>query len=155
MVVDILRPENDHSAYPVVDGVYAIAGSHGTFEVSTNVDFTRGPIIDISAEADSAADTIADIELIGDELGGQLAALQKAQGTDRRYFITSRVIVSASKATPALSSTWIRRLVVVLALGTGLVIGVAVAADAFPASRTRRRSKQPAPATLESPPGPV
>lgn len=147
VVVDVLK--RIMMSDPVVEGLRG-DGLHGTFTVSANVDFARGPIIDIVAEADSEADTIADIGLIGDELGRRLAALQKAQGTDRRYFITSKVVVPATKATPALSSM-IRRLLVALALGIGFVIGMAVAADAL-AHRTRRRSQQPAPTALKSPP---
>lgn len=150
VVVDVLK--RIMTSGPVVDALRA-DGLHGKFTVTANVDFTRGPIVDIVADADSGADAISDVKLIGGELKRQLATLQKSQGTDERYFITSSVIVKATRATTRLSSA-LRRLLVALALGTGVIIGSAVIADAF-ARRTRGRSEQRHPTSLISPPDAV
>lgn len=105
-------------------------GLHGTFTVTANVDSTRGPILDVAADARNAQDAIGDVGLVVNEVNAQLASLQKAQGAQGRDFITSQVIVPASETTTIYSSM-LRRLVVAVALCFGLTIAAAIVADAF------------------------
>lgn len=114
-------------------------GLHGEFTVAANVDFTRGPIIDITADASTEKDAIADVGLVAKEVNAQLASLQKAQGTQAPNFIRSQVIVPASETTTIYSSM-LRRLLVAVALCVGATIGSAIIADAV-GRRGRQRSE--------------
>jgi hypothetical protein len=123
-------------------------GLQGDFTVTANVDFTRGPIIDVVADAASREAAISDVGLVVNELNKQLAAIQEKQGTNPRFFITSQVIVPATETTTIYSSL-LRRLVVSIALGIGLIIGAAILADVV-ASRSEHRSNRPETSTAES-----
>lgn len=113
-----------------------VQGLHGSFTVAANVDFTRGPILDITADAGTAGDAIADVGLVVNEVNAELASLQKAQGTKAGEVITSQVIVPASDTTTIYSSM-LRRLIVAVVLCLGATIGAAILADAF-----KRRARQ-------------
>jgi capsular polysaccharide biosynthesis protein len=145
VVVDILR--RIVSSDSTVSRLRA-EGLRGDFTVAANVDFTRGPIIEVTAEAPSASDAIADAELVVRELARQLKSLQESQGTEQRYFITSQVVIPPTDATTSYSSV-LRRLIVAIVLGIGVVIGAALVADTLD-HRVGRRSRQREPSTAKS-----
>lgn len=139
VVVDIMRRILVSAP---TEEVLAERGLAGDYSVAANIDFYRGPIVDIAAEGASEAEAITGARLVVDMLEETLDAVQERQGTDPNYRITSDVVVPATRATRVLSST-LRRAIAVSALGALFVVGSAVAADAL----TTRRSS---PATRRS-----
>lgn len=145
VVVDILTRvmSNDQTAEKL-----RAAGLQGQYVIAANVDFTRGPIIDIRTEAPSAEAAIGGATLVTAELNRQLKALQVTQGASPRDLITMQVVVPATRAVPLYSST-LRLFIALTLLGGGIVIAAAILADAL-GRRARRRSKEREPATVET-----
>lgn len=147
IVVDILRRIMTSS--PLMDKLRQ-EGLVGTYTVAANIDFSRGPIIDIASEASTAPDALGSTALVVKELGLQLGALQAQQGTRPDYFIRSEVVVSATRSTRVFSST-LRRLIAVGALGFGLVISTAIIGDSISRRKRRKSDTRKGPTSTESP----
>ncbi len=126
------------------------AGLDGTYTVAANVDFQRGPLIDVAAEASSAEAAINNVKIVGAELKEQLAQMQQAQGTNTSYFISADLVVAPTRATRVFSSR-LRLLIAAGALGVAFVLGSAILADAL----TRRRRRRSAGAAHVAPVRPV
>lgn len=132
VIVDILV--RVLGSQPIVDSLTA-RGLDGTFEIAANRDFYRGPIIDLSSETKNRGDAIKNTKLLVAELQDQLNALQQAQGTDPSYWIRAQPVVDADKESSVFSPT-LRLLIVAIAFGLVLVVGVGLLAD----FRERRRA---------------
>lgn len=126
IVVDILR--RVMSGTGVADQL-ADDGVTGPFTVAANVDFLRGPIIDVATEARTVAEARRANERVTDVLLAELAALQERQGTNPTFWITAETVVPATRATRLYSSV-ARRLIVVAAVGMGAVFGLVLLTDA-------------------------
>ncbi len=134
IVVDIIR--RVLASDPSMDTLVG-RGLQGTYTVAANIDFYRGPIIDVAAEAGTEAEALRATQLVVDLLQQTLDDVQTRQGTDPDYFITSDVVVPATRATLVLSST-LRRAVATAAAGALFVLGMVIVADSF---SERRREK--------------
>lgn len=120
-----------------VDKELRKAGLVGEFTVAANLDFKRGPIVDLATEAPTAELAIESNKILIEELRTQLAKLQSQQGTGETYQIRGELVVPPTAATRVLTSA-LRRTIAATALAGLLVIGLAVLAEA----RTERRSKR-------------
>lgn len=110
-------------------------GLVGTYTIGANVDFSRGPIVDIAAEAPTGDDAMASVRLVMKEVDAKLAAFQSNEGTDPSYQIHTSTVVEPERATTVFSSA-LRRLISVGALGGLLIVGSVLLADVL---TTRRR----------------
>ena len=150
VVVDILR--RIMNSGPTRDALEE-QGLLGTYTVAANIDFYRGPIVDVAAEAGSEVDALRSTELVMSMLEETLRDLQVRQGTSTDYLITSDVVVPATRATQVFSST-LRRLIAVGALGVMFVFGSVLAVDAILARRRKPfESQEPVVRVLQSEPG--
>jgi len=133
VIVDILVRVIDSE--PVKDSL-AAKGLDGTYEIAANRDFYRGPIVDVSAEADTEAQALLNANLLIDEMQRELLDLQVQQGTAESYYIKSEIVVAPDKATRVLSKT-LRLLILVAGLGMVVTVASGLIADA----RQRRRER--------------
>lgn len=136
VVVDILARVMSTSE---VEDMLVAAGLTGTYTIGANIDFYRGPIIDVAAEASSGPDAIDSAKRVMTEVGVQLAKLQTDQGTDPSYQIRTSTVVPPERATKVFSSA-LRRLIGAGALGVIAIIGAALTAEAVAVARKRRRA---------------
>ena len=138
VVVDIVHRlmESD----PVVRELQA-AGLDGTYTVEGNVNFARGPLIEVASESPTAEGAINNVNLVAAEITNELSAIQGARGTNPTYFITVEPIVAPTRATRVFSAT-LRRLIAVGALGVGFTLAIAITADTWTRRRRRRRAGQ-------------
>ena len=116
------------------------SGLSGTYTIGANLDFERGPIIDVAAEAGTSMKAKDSAKLVMNELGTQLQKLQTDQGTSVAYQIRGSTVVEPARATTVISSA-IRRLIASGALGGMLVIGSALLADVRATRRRQRKSE--------------
>ncbi|MGI8686600.1 MAG: hypothetical protein ACR2MO_16175 [Acidimicrobiales bacterium] len=137
VVVDILARVMSTSE---VEDKLVTAGLTGTYTIGANIDFYRGPIIDVAAEATSGPDAIDTAKRVMTEVGVQLAKLQTDQGTDPSYQIRTSTVVPPERATKVFSSA-LRRLIGAGALGVIAIIGAALTAEAITVARSRRRAR--------------
>lgn len=138
IVVDVLRRI---MISPATADRLEAEGVTGDFVVAANVDFVRGPIIDVSTEGDTRVEALESNGVVVGELEDQLARLQDQQGTNPDYWITVDRVVQPERAEREYAST-VRRSV---AAGAVLVL-VVVAAVAVAESigrRTARRRREP------------
>lgn len=136
VVVDILARVMGTSE---VEDKLVTAGLTGTYTIGANIDFYRGPIIDVAAEATSGPDAIDTAKRVMTEVGVQLAKLQTDQGTDPSFQIRTSTVVPPERATKVFSSA-LRRLIGAGALGVIAIIGAALTAEAVAVARKRRRA---------------
>jgi hypothetical protein len=94
------------------------------------------PMVQVSAEADSAATAIKSAKLVSDALKRQLANLQR--GTDPTYRLTAQPVQTADGATLQASGK-LRSLVGVMALGSVLLFVLVSLADALTSLRSERK----------------
>jgi hypothetical protein len=109
-------------------------GLVGTFTVTTNGDFSRGPVIILTAEGPTRAAPLNTLTMLQDEINKQLVALQTGHGTDPTFFISSQTVVNASRSTVVFSAT-LRRLIEFGALGVLAVLASAGAAELISSRR--------------------
>ncbi len=126
-----------------IDSRLREAGVVGTYSVAANIDFYRGPIIDIADEAETPLAAQRSTKLVMAQLGTSLDALQERQGTDPDYRIKAQSVVEPNPGTRVYSST-LRRGLAVSVLAAGMAVGVVLIADAV-----RRRARRSAPATAD------
>jgi capsular polysaccharide biosynthesis protein len=94
-----------------------IEGVTGDYTVSPSNKFGfASPIIDVSAQSDTARGAIDAVGIIGDEVLKELKAVQQVDQVDDRYMFHARLVESGDAAT-ARSSGRIRALMAVLAIG--------------------------------------
>jgi hypothetical protein len=139
-------------------------GVGGTYTIGANITYYHGPIIDISDQARTPAAAIRSTQLVMQEAGYQLAALQSQQGTNPQYFIKSQTVVSPKTAKKVTSST-MRKLIAVFVLEALAILAVAAVAEAVATRRSRRLGaqdegatdddQQMAPVEVARPPDPV
>jgi hypothetical protein len=143
VVTDILQRQlmSDAGAQSLRD-----AGLKGTYTVTTNADFTHGPVVILAAEGTTAAEPIASLKILQNAVSKQLLDLQQAPGRDSTYFITANIFVPASRSTKVFSAT-LRRLITTGGGGAVLVVALVGVAEVF--SR-RNRLDDP---DQEAPPG--
>lgn len=137
VVVDILVRVTSTAE---VERSLAAKGVNGTYTIGANLDFYRGPIIDVVAEARDPGGAREGARFVMAELSSQLQKLQTEQGTDPSYQIRSSTLVSPDRATTVLSST-LRRMIAASALGVMFIVGATVLADVVGTARSRRRSR--------------
>lgn len=118
-------------------------GVVGTYTVAANIDFYRGPIIDIATDAPTAEGAQKSTKLVMTELGNVLDQLQAQQGTAPAYRISTQDVVEPQLGTRVLSST-LRRGMAATVVAAGLFIGIIVVADAL----RRRRSRKGVPTAM-------
>jgi hypothetical protein len=123
---------------PQADEHMRSRGLEGELTVGANVAFYRGPILDLTNEAPTAAAAIKGIAVARDEVEAQLNQLQSDQKTNPDYFIRPVVVVSPDRASAVFSST-LRRVVAAVALGVFWILVAAMVAEAFSTSRANRR----------------
>lgn len=111
-------------------------GVTAPYTIAANLDFYRGPIVDVATEGATAEGAIASNRLVVDELIATLAQMQADQGTDPIYSFTADEVVSPTKAKRVITST-LRRLIGAGAFCGFLVLASAVAADVFSARRKK------------------
>jgi hypothetical protein len=133
-----------------VDQRLRAAGVIGTYTVAANIDFYRGPIIDIASEAPTPEASQRSTELVMAELAVALDDLQANQGTDADYRIVAQSVVPPNPGTRVLSST-VRRGMAAMVLATGMSIGILILADSVRRGRNRRRDRRSAAATPDDP----
>ena len=138
VVVDIVHRIMDSK--PTRDEL-AAAGLVGDYEVAANIDFYRGPIIDVAAEAPSEREAVESTQLVMRQVGITLERLQDAQGTDPAYQIRTDVVVPATQATPVLSSL-LRRLIAVSGASVIMILGSAILAETITNVRKKRSAAQ-------------
>jgi hypothetical protein len=128
-----------HSA-PVAQDLKA-KGVKGVYAVNANLTDGQGPIIDFSDQAQTAAGAVHSAQLVMDEAGRQLAAIQAEQGTDPKYFIKAQAVVAPTRATRVFSSA-LRRLFAVGFLDALAVVVVALIAEAASTRRAAPRDAE-------------
>ncbi|MGH9119350.1 MAG: hypothetical protein ACRD0A_16210 [Acidimicrobiales bacterium] len=115
----------------------------GDYDVAGNVNFARGPIIEVTAEEPSPEAALASAAVLLAEVRAVLHDRQEAQGTDPRYFITTDDVVVPAETTTVLSAT-IRSAMAALALGGLLTLAVAAIAESIAKHRSvRARAPRP------------
>lgn len=98
-------------------------GVVGTYTVLANLDFKRGPIIEVAAEAGSGDEALRSARLVIDRLGDELRKLQVEEGVDPASAIRTVTVAPPERATTVFSSA-LRRLV---AAGGLCVLGTVAA----------------------------
>ena len=131
-----------------VDQRLRAAGVIGTYTVAANIDFYRGPIIDIASEAPTPEASQRSTELVMAELAVALDDLQSNQGTDAQYRIVAQSVVPPNPGTRVLSST-VRRGMAATVLATGMFVGILILSDSVKRSRKSRRDRRSAAAPPE------
>jgi hypothetical protein len=131
-----------------VDQRLRAAGVIGTYTVAANIDFYRGPIIDIASEAPTPEASRRSTELVMAELAVALDDLQSKQGTDEQYRIVAQSVVPPNPGTRVLSST-VRRGMAATVLATGMFVGILILSDSVKRSRNSRRDRRAAAAARE------
>jgi hypothetical protein len=134
VVVDVVRRIMES---PTTVNLLEQQGVVEDYTVAANVDFRRGPIIDVTTQGATGSEAIEANDLVVERLFAELATMQERQGTNAEYWITAEEVVVPEEAERSYSST-VRRAVAVGALAVGLVIASAVLADSI-ARRIRRR----------------
>ena len=124
-----------------VDQRLRAAGVIGTYTVAANIDFYRGPIIDIASEAPTPEASQRSTDLVMAELAVALDDLQAKQGTDEQYRIVAQSVVPPNPGTRVLSST-VRRGMAATVLATGMFVGILVLSDSVRRSLGRRRDRR-------------
>ena len=117
-----------------VDAELRELGVVGTYTVAANLDYYRGPIVDVVVEAPTAAAARTSTELVMTRLETVLDDLQAREGTQPTYRIKSEVVVHPQDGTRVLSST-LRRGMAGSVLAAGLVVLAVLASEAW---RNRR-----------------
>jgi len=131
-----------------VDQRLRAAGVIGTYTVAANIDFYRGPIIDIASEAPTPEASQRSTELVMAELAVALDDLQANQGTDEKYRIVAHSVVPPNPGTRVLSST-VRRGMAATVLAAGMFVGILILSDSVKRSRNSRRDRRSAAAPRE------
>jgi hypothetical protein len=131
-----------HSA-PVTQSLRA-QGVKGSYAVNANLTDNQGPIIDISDQASSAPAATHSAQLVMNEAGHRLDAMQAVQGTSPAYFITTQAIVPPTRATRVFSSA-LRRLFAVGFLDLLAVVVVGLIAEAVASRRAQATAATEAP----------
>ncbi len=134
VVVDIVRRV---LLSPEVDAELRDLGVVGTYTVAANLDFYRGPIVDIALEAPTAGMARTSTELVMTRLEEILDDLQAREGTDPTYRIKTEIVVHPQDGTRVLSST-LRRGMAGSVLAAGLVVLAVVLAEAWRKRRSRK-----------------
>lgn len=141
VVVDIVRRVLISAE---VDAQLRDRGVVGTYTVAANIDFYRGPIVDVAGEAPTADEARASTELVMKQLEVILDDLQAHEGTEPAYRIKTEIVVQPQDGTRVLSST-LRRGMAGSVLAAGLVVLAVLTADTWRKRRTRSASSKASP----------
>jgi len=134
VVVDIVRRVLVSAE---VDAQLRDLGVVGTYTVAANIDFYRGPIVDVAVEAPTADGARASTDLVMNQLEIILDDLQTREGTQPTYRIKTEIVVHPQDGTRVLSST-LRRGMAGSVLAAGLVVLAVLVAEAWRNRRSRR-----------------
>ena len=140
IVVDILRRI---MISPATADRLEVEGVAGDYVVAANIDFERGPIIDVSTEGDTRAEALESNGVVVGELEDQLARLQDQQGTNPDFWITVDRVVQPDRAEREYAST-VRRTVAAAAVLVLVVIAAVAVAESIGRRGARRRRTSPA-----------
>ena len=151
VVVDVLR--RVMSSDQAADRLYE-KGVLGDYEIAANIDFYRGPIVDVLVEGESDSEAVAGALVALEDLELTLAELQDAQGTDPIYHFTADVVVPPVNARRVITGT-LRRLIAAGGASTLLVLGSAIVADTIADRRKKGRGTGEAPAGAGDATGPI
>lgn len=139
---------------PPVEAQLQDQGLQGTFVIGANVTFYRGPILDVSAEADAPEQAQSSVNVVLKEVERQVIALQDQRGVNPEYRITTGTVVRPEPGTSVFSGT-LRRLIVAAGLCGAATVGLALLADVRRARRaTREQAEGPASSVRTGPAGP-
>jgi hypothetical protein len=138
VVADIVARRMDSDAERAALEAQGVTG----YEVVANR-LQRGPLIEVTGTGPNPAVAISSAEAVVAEFDSVLSEMQKAEGADPEYFITSGPIEPPEKAVAQVGST-LRTAIAALVVGGLGTIGFAVAAEAF----TRRRAVGASAATV-------
>ncbi len=123
-------------------------GVKGTYSITPDNSTFHGPIVDISSKADAPAAATQSTKLVMDELARQLAAIQKQQGTDPKYFVKVSTINAPEGAIGVRPLTkWL--------LVLGILEFAAIVAAAWVADKLAARKADGGAAGLETPATPL
>jgi hypothetical protein len=142
IVADILARVMDSDSMRAEIEAKGISG----YEVLANSE-SRGPVIEVVGEEPTPDAAIRSAESVLGEVDATLIELQKAEGADPDYFISSAPLEPASTATAMYGST-VRAAIAALAVGLLCTLALAVLAEAVVQRRPAR------PTTAAGPPVP-
>lgn len=108
------------------------------YEVAANR-LSRGPVIEVTGEGPDSAAAIRSTEIVLTEVDAVLADLQRAEGADPKYYISTAPLEPPSTATAMYGST-VRAAIGALAVGALCTLGLALVAEAL----AQRRAARPA-----------
>ncbi len=112
------------------------------YEVAANRNFSRGPLVEVTAEEATPEAAIRAARLVLEEVENVLSVRQTAQGTDPTYFITFDDVETPLKSTTLYAST-ARAALAALAVGGLYTLGLVVLVEAIAKKRAARRTRPP------------